>query len=52
MASGCRRLGPAADRTLAILEKHGRAAQRIGYARADREKRVRVPAHALVGQHA
>jgi phosphoribosylformylglycinamidine cyclo-ligase len=41
----------AADRTLAILEKHGRAAQRIGYARADREKRVRVPAHALVGQH-
>jgi phosphoribosylformylglycinamidine cyclo-ligase len=41
----------AADQVLAILKKHGRAAQRIGHAIADPEKRVRIPQRNLVGQH-
>jgi phosphoribosylformylglycinamidine cyclo-ligase len=40
-----------ADRTLAILNMHGRAAQRIGYAVADADKIVRIPARGLVGRH-
>jgi phosphoribosylformylglycinamidine cyclo-ligase len=40
-----------ADTTLAILKKHGRSAQRIGYAVADREKVVRIPQRGLVGRH-
>jgi phosphoribosylaminoimidazole (AIR) synthetase len=40
-----------ADRTLAILKSHGRTAQRIGQAVADREKRVRLPGLALIGKH-
>ena len=39
------------DTTLAILKKHGRVAQRIGHAVADREKRVHIPQRGLVGQH-
>jgi phosphoribosylformylglycinamidine cyclo-ligase len=41
----------AAEQTLAILRKHGRTAQRIGHAVADRDKRVRIPSCGLVGQH-
>jgi phosphoribosylformylglycinamidine cyclo-ligase len=41
----------AADRTMAILERNGRVAQRIGYAVADREKIVRIPQHNLAGRH-
>jgi phosphoribosylformylglycinamidine cyclo-ligase len=41
----------AAGATLAILKKHGRTAQRIGYARIDRDKVVRIPSRALTGQH-
>jgi phosphoribosylformylglycinamidine cyclo-ligase len=39
------------DATLAILKKHGREAQRIGYAVSDREKIVRIPERGLAGQH-
>jgi phosphoribosylformylglycinamidine cyclo-ligase len=41
----------AVDATLAILKAHGRSAQPIGYAVADPEKKVRIPARNLVGQH-
>jgi phosphoribosylformylglycinamidine cyclo-ligase len=41
----------AAERTIAILQRHGRFAQRIGYAVADREKMVRIPQRNLVGRH-
>jgi phosphoribosylformylglycinamidine cyclo-ligase len=41
----------AADRTLAILQSHGRTAQRIGRAVADPEKKIRIPQRNLVGQH-
>jgi len=37
--------------TLSILEKHGRTAQRIGYAVSDPERHVRIAARNLVGQH-
>ncbi len=40
-----------ADATLAILKEHGRVAQRIGYAVADPEKIMRIPARQLIGQH-
>jgi phosphoribosylformylglycinamidine cyclo-ligase len=40
-----------ADRTLAILRRHGRVAQPIGRAVADPDKLVRVPERDLVGQH-
>jgi hypothetical protein len=40
-----------ADPVLAILKKHGRAAQRIGHAVADPEKRVRIQQRNLIGQH-
>lgn len=39
------------DTTLAILKKHGRTAQRIGYAVADQDKIVRIPQRNLVGRH-
>jgi phosphoribosylformylglycinamidine cyclo-ligase len=39
------------DHTLAILKKHGRTAQRIGYAVADAQKIVRIPARGLAGQN-
>jgi len=39
------------DRTLSILTKHGRFAQRIGYALADPEKIVRIPERNLAGQN-
>jgi phosphoribosylformylglycinamidine cyclo-ligase len=39
-----------ADATLAILKKHGRTAQRIGYAVADRDQVVRIPERNLIGQ--
>src|SRR6516162_834966 len=41
----------AAEPTIAVLRQHGRFAQRIGYAVADREKRVRIPQRSLVGRH-
>ena len=41
----------AADRTLAILQRHGRTAQRIGRAVADPEKKIRIPQLSLIGQH-
>lgn len=41
----------AADQALAILEKHGRHAQRIGHAVADREKIIRISQRRLVGKH-
>jgi phosphoribosylformylglycinamidine cyclo-ligase len=41
----------AAEHTIAILQRHGRFAQRIGYAVADREKTVRIPQRNLVGRH-
>jgi phosphoribosylformylglycinamidine cyclo-ligase len=48
----CYVVDPAAvERTMAILEQHGRVAQRIGYAVADPEKRVRIPQRNLVGRH-
>jgi phosphoribosylformylglycinamidine cyclo-ligase len=48
----CYVVSPAeADLTLAILARHGRTAQRIGHAVADREKRVRVPGRGLIGKH-
>jgi phosphoribosylformylglycinamidine cyclo-ligase len=48
----CYVVDPAAvDRTMAILEKHGRKAQRIGRAVADPEKKVRIPQRNLVGRH-
>jgi phosphoribosylformylglycinamidine cyclo-ligase len=37
--------------TLSILKKHGRVAQRIGHAIADRDKIVRIPERRLAGQH-
>jgi phosphoribosylformylglycinamidine cyclo-ligase len=40
-----------ADATLAILAKHGRVAQRIGYAVADRDKVVRIPERNIAGRH-
>jgi phosphoribosylformylglycinamidine cyclo-ligase len=40
-----------ADQTTSILKSHGRYAQRIGYAVADQEKRVRVLQRNLVGRH-
>ena len=39
-----------ADRTLTILARHGRTASVIGYAVADKEKRVHLPQHDLIGQ--
>ena len=41
----------AAERTLAILKAHGRAAQVIGTAVSDPQKIVRIPARGLAGQH-
>jgi phosphoribosylformylglycinamidine cyclo-ligase len=41
----------AVEPTLAILRQHGRHAQRIGHAVADREKTVRIPQRNLVGRH-
>ena len=41
----------AAERTLAILKAHGRAAQVIGAAVSDPQKIVRIPARGLAGQH-
>jgi phosphoribosylformylglycinamidine cyclo-ligase len=41
----------AAERTLSILARHGRKAQRIGRAIADPEKKIRIPQRNLVGQH-
>jgi phosphoribosylformylglycinamidine cyclo-ligase len=40
-----------ADRVLSILAKHGRTAQRIGYAVADPNKVVRLPQRNIAGQH-
>jgi phosphoribosylformylglycinamidine cyclo-ligase len=40
-----------ADATLAILAKHGRTAQPIGHAVADRDRMVRIPQRRLIGQH-
>jgi phosphoribosylformylglycinamidine cyclo-ligase len=40
-----------ADLTLSILKKHGRIAQRIGFAVDDTAKVIRIPRHRLVGQH-
>ncbi|MFL6797110.1 MAG: phosphoribosylformylglycinamidine cyclo-ligase [Xanthobacteraceae bacterium] len=40
-----------ADATLAILARHGRTAQRIGYAVADKEKIVRIPERNIMGKH-
>jgi len=40
-----------AEPTLSILKQHGRVAQRIGYAVADPDKIVRIPARGLAGQH-
>jgi phosphoribosylformylglycinamidine cyclo-ligase len=40
-----------AERVLSILKKHGRAAQRIGYAVADPDKIVRLPQRNIAGQH-
>jgi phosphoribosylformylglycinamidine cyclo-ligase len=39
------------DLTLSILSRHGRVAQRIGHAVADRDKIVRIPERNLAGQH-
>src|SRR5260221_10073023 len=43
--------GASAERTLAILKAHGRAAQVIGTAVSDPQKIVRIPARGLAGQH-
>jgi phosphoribosylformylglycinamidine cyclo-ligase len=40
----------AVDVTLEILRRHGRTAQRIGYATSDPEKKVAIPQRGLVGQ--
>src|SRR5260221_7109615 len=40
-----------AERTLAILKAHDRAAQVIGTAVSDPQKIVRIPARGLAGQH-
>ena len=40
-----------ADRTIAILQKHGRTAQRIGHAVANPDKIVRIPQKNLAGRH-
>jgi phosphoribosylformylglycinamidine cyclo-ligase len=40
-----------AERTLSILARHGRAAQRIGTAVSDLQKIVRIGARGLAGQH-
>jgi len=37
--------------TLSILEKHGRKAQRIGYAVPDPDRHVRIHERKLIGQH-
>jgi phosphoribosylformylglycinamidine cyclo-ligase len=37
--------------TIAILEKHGRKAQPIGYAIADPDKHVRIHERKLIGHH-
>jgi phosphoribosylformylglycinamidine cyclo-ligase len=37
--------------TISILKKHGRTAQQIGYAVADRNKIVRIPERNLAGRH-
>jgi phosphoribosylformylglycinamidine cyclo-ligase len=48
----CYVVSPAdADAVIAILRRHGRVAQRIGYAAADPDKRVRLPSQGLIGQH-
>jgi phosphoribosylformylglycinamidine cyclo-ligase len=48
----CYVVEPAAvEPALAILRQHGRQAQRIGYAVADKEKTVRLPQRNLVGRH-
>src|SRR5262249_60786580 len=48
----CYVVAPAsAERTLAILKAHGRAAQLIGTAVSDPQKIVRIPARGLAGQH-
>jgi phosphoribosylformylglycinamidine cyclo-ligase len=39
------------DRTLSILKKHHRYAQRVGHAVADQKKRVRIHERSLVGRH-
>jgi phosphoribosylformylglycinamidine cyclo-ligase len=41
----------AAELTMAILEKHGRQAQRIGIAVADTRRTVRIRQRQLVGEH-
>ncbi len=41
----------AADLTLSILRQHGRHAQCIGHAVADKDKTVRIPQRNLVGRH-
>ncbi len=41
----------AADLILSILKQHGRHAQRIGHAVADKDKTVRIPQRKLVGRH-
>ena len=40
-----------ADRTMSILRKHGRVAQRIGYAVADSKRIMRIPEKNLAGHH-
>jgi hypothetical protein len=37
--------------TLSILEKHGRKAQRIGYAVPDPDRHVRIHERKLIGKH-
>lgn len=39
------------DLTISILNRHGRVAQRIGYATADRDKIVHVPERNIAGQN-
>ena len=47
----CYVVAPAsADLVLSILKKHGRHAQKIGYAVADSEKKVRIPQRSLIGR--
>jgi phosphoribosylformylglycinamidine cyclo-ligase len=40
-----------AELTISILAKHGRTAQRIGYAVSDQDKIVRIPERNIAGQH-
>jgi phosphoribosylformylglycinamidine cyclo-ligase len=48
----CYVVAPAgADLTIEILKKHGREAQRIGFAVSDPEKKIRISQRNLVGQH-